>query len=251
MTDRETLLAAVLNDPADDTARLVLADILRESDEPAERAEGAFLWAGVTASRFRDERVIDDPLFYAAQQEISRVMATGLPARWVADLGLGPDPLARGDWVWDCTGDRVTVRIGSAAGVFARGMLSGLVVALPEWCAAAPVALARWPLEGGTITDVPGLTFAIGPAESGWQLVARLRVRGRRVPMTAAGVVPTAVMPQAFLVEQPGTVEVEELFPDRDAVARGLAAASTDLLSALREDVGDRWPTPPRPRPRR
>ena len=34
VSDRDTLLAAILNDPADDTARLVLADVLRESDNP-------------------------------------------------------------------------------------------------------------------------------------------------------------------------------------------------------------------------
>jgi uncharacterized protein (TIGR02996 family) len=38
VTDRDTLLAAVLADPLDDTARLVLADLLRESDDPEERA---------------------------------------------------------------------------------------------------------------------------------------------------------------------------------------------------------------------
>jgi uncharacterized protein (TIGR02996 family) len=39
-TDRDALLAAVLGDPADDTARLVLADCLRESDDEDDRARG-------------------------------------------------------------------------------------------------------------------------------------------------------------------------------------------------------------------
>ena len=42
--DASTLLAAVLDDPADDTARLVLADLLRESvptDDPAVGGTGA------------------------------------------------------------------------------------------------------------------------------------------------------------------------------------------------------------------
>src|SRR5262245_35488686 len=58
VTEQETLLAAVLEDPSDDTARLVLADLLRESDDPEARALGRFLWAGVTASRFRDAEPI-------------------------------------------------------------------------------------------------------------------------------------------------------------------------------------------------
>jgi uncharacterized protein (TIGR02996 family) len=38
VTARDTLLASVLDDPSDDTARLVLADHLRDSDHPDERA---------------------------------------------------------------------------------------------------------------------------------------------------------------------------------------------------------------------
>ena len=61
VTDRETLLAAILDDPSDDTTRLVLADMLRESDDPDAVARGRFLWAGVTASQFCGHDVIDDP----------------------------------------------------------------------------------------------------------------------------------------------------------------------------------------------
>ena len=43
VTDRDTLLAAILEDPADDTARLVLADLLRESGDPHAQARGRFL----------------------------------------------------------------------------------------------------------------------------------------------------------------------------------------------------------------
>ena len=93
MTNREALLAAVLAGPADDTARLVLADLFRESDEEGERALGQFVWAGVTAARFRDDEVIDDPLYYAAQKEIAAVASAGYPARWLCSLGLGPMPL--------------------------------------------------------------------------------------------------------------------------------------------------------------
>jgi uncharacterized protein (TIGR02996 family) len=105
VTDRDTLHAAILDDPADDTARLVLADLLRESDDPDAQARGRFLWAGVTASRFRDEDVIEDPLYYAAQNEIAAVAADGFPARYVAELSVGPRPLTRSNWSWPAKGD--------------------------------------------------------------------------------------------------------------------------------------------------
>ena len=41
MTDRETLLAAILDNPSDDNPRLVLADLLRESDDPDAQALGS------------------------------------------------------------------------------------------------------------------------------------------------------------------------------------------------------------------
>jgi hypothetical protein len=41
--------------------------------------------------------VIDDPLYYAAQKEIAAVASAGFPARWVANLGIGPQPLTKGD----------------------------------------------------------------------------------------------------------------------------------------------------------
>ncbi|MDB5312584.1 MAG: hypothetical protein JWO38_6786 [Gemmataceae bacterium] len=63
MTDRERLLAAVLDSPADDTARLVLSDHLQDHDEPA---LGRFIRAGVIAARFRDLDGTPDPDYSAA-----------------------------------------------------------------------------------------------------------------------------------------------------------------------------------------
>ena len=82
VTNRDTLLATILNDPADDTARLVLADMLRESDDPDLQARGRFLWAGVTAHQFRDCDVIAEPLYYAPQHELAAMASGGYPARW-------------------------------------------------------------------------------------------------------------------------------------------------------------------------
>jgi uncharacterized protein (TIGR02996 family) len=71
--DHDKLHAAILNDPADDTARLIMADMLRESDDTEAQARGRFLWAGVTASRFRDEELIEDRLYSTATGEIAVV----------------------------------------------------------------------------------------------------------------------------------------------------------------------------------
>src|SRR5262245_34416603 len=161
MTERDALLAAVLADPSDDTARLVLADLLRESDDPDDQARGRLLWAGVTASRFRGHDLIDDPLYHAAQAEISAVAAAGFPALWLSALGLGPAPPTKGDWAWDCTHDRVTVRVGGSVGTFERGMLAELALTLGEWLALAPAALVAWPLERAAATDLDGLSFAV------------------------------------------------------------------------------------------
>ena len=180
MTNRDALFASILADPVDDTARLVLADLLRESDDPDEQARGRFLWAGVTASRFHDHDLIEDSFYYTAQREIDAVASAGYPALWLSALGLGPQHLTAGEWAWDCTLDRVTVRIGAAVGTFTRGLLAELSVTLGEWFAVAPVALTMWPLELATATDIPGLPFAVEMTGSTWRLVGRLRVPRRR-----------------------------------------------------------------------
>ena len=71
MTDRESLLSAALDQPDDDTARLVLADFLREQGDPADVALGRFLWAGVVAARYRSANVIEDAEFYTALSGLS------------------------------------------------------------------------------------------------------------------------------------------------------------------------------------
>jgi uncharacterized protein (TIGR02996 family) len=140
MTDRDALLAGVLNDPADDTARLVLADYLQENGEDE---FGRFLRACVTASRFRDDPVIGDPADYDALRELSDVASTGQTAAWVSGLGLGPSPLSILDWGWANTADKVAVRLGDAIADFERGMLAGLTLKLEQWYEVAGRALSR------------------------------------------------------------------------------------------------------------
>ena len=79
MNDRTALFANVLDQPADDTARLDLVDWLEEHGEEMLRR---FIRAGVVAARFRAGELIDNPDYYAALAEIAAVAATGHPARW-------------------------------------------------------------------------------------------------------------------------------------------------------------------------
>ncbi|MBA4190221.1 MAG: hypothetical protein C0467_19725 [Planctomycetaceae bacterium] len=247
MTDRESLLASVLADPADDTTRLVLADFFREADDPETRARGQFLWGGVTAGSFREDELIEDRLYYTAQAEIAAVASAGFPAEWLAAIGIGPNPLSKRDWVWDCTRDRVTVRIGTVVGVYLRGMLSELSLALDEWYQVATAAMESWPIERVAITSVPGVSFHIAKVEVGWCLSARLKLPDRRVPLTGS-IVPAGVSPAPTLVTGPADWRVEEFFADRTALVNAVGSASAILVASLREVAGDRWPTPPRRR---
>lgn len=244
MNERDALFANVLNDPTDDTARLVLADWLDEHDE-ADLAR--FLRAGVTAARFRHEPLIDDPDYYRALADLAAVTTSGAPARWLAELGIGPVPLTHGDWVWDNDGDRVTVRIGGVSGVFARGLLSALVAPLADWYEFAPLAFAAWPLECGTVTDVPGLRFYVEAPTSerpDWRLSAALTVRARRPGMLRRLTRLVAANPGPGRHGRAGRWEAERTFPDRASLAERIAGASAVLVEEVRDAAGDLWPSP-------
>lgn len=243
MSDRAALFAAILENPADDTARLVLADWLEENGEGA---LGRFLRAGVVASRFRGEEFIDSPDYYAALAELAAVATSGDPARWLAALGLGPAAPA-GGWSWDGAGDRVTVRVGGAAGVFARGLLAELEVPLAGWYAAAGRALALWPVERVRVGDVPGLTFEVGREGVGWRLTGRVRLPRRNVPLTGFSL-PSAIAAGAVLAESGAEWAADQLFPDRAALVAGIARESSAVADDLKEAAGDRWPRPRRGR---
>jgi uncharacterized protein (TIGR02996 family) len=238
VTDRDALFAAVLDRPADDTARLVLADWLEENGEGD---RGRFLRAGVVASRFRSEGFIEDPAYYAALAEVAAVTKGGSPARWVAALDITPGPHIARDWSWDSACDRVTVRVGESAGVFARGLLSELELPLDRWYAVAPDALRRWPLGRVRAIDVPGLGFEVEQLEGGWRLTGRVRLPRRNVPLTGH-VIPAAYAPGAMLAESGAEWAADQLFPDRAALAEGASRESAAIVSDLKEAAGDRWP---------
>lgn len=171
MTDYEALLATILENPADDTVRLVFADQLRESDDSDEQARGRFLWGGVTATRFVVTRSPIDPTHHLALVELATIAGQGHPAQWLSKLGIGPSPLSQGDWTWGMAQERVRIFIGGCSGLFTRGMLSELSVTLGEWYALSKKVLLLWPLERIEITDVPGLYFVIRKVSDGWELV--------------------------------------------------------------------------------
>lgn len=74
-------------------------------------------------------------------------------------------------------------------------------------------------------------------------MTARLRVPGRRVPLSRGGVIPAAVSQSPVPADGPADWRVEERFPDRMALGAGMGAASAPLVA----DLG-RWPAPPRRR---
>jgi uncharacterized protein (TIGR02996 family) len=245
VTARSALFAAVLNEPADDTARLVLADWL---EEHAEEPFGRFVRAGVVAGRYSETELIDDPDYYAALRTIAGVASAGAPAAWLAALGLGsgPPPL-RGEWGWDNAGDRVAVRVGAAVGVFRRGLLAEVDVTLAEWVAGAERALAGWPIELVRATDVPGLCFRVDRRPDGWRLSARVKLPGRNVPLTGLAM-PSAMAPTVVLAHSSAELAADQLFPTRDELVANAARECAALADELKAEAGDRWPRPRRRR---
>lgn len=233
MTDRDALLAAALAAPGDDTVRLVLADCLRDSPDPADQARGRFLWAGVVASRYRGAAVIEEEEYYDALRELTAVATAGHPARWLTALCRPERRLGAPHWGWDSTADRVTVRAGRVVGEFERGMLTELRVALADWDT-FPRAVAEWPLARAAVVDVPGLMFRVAPPDDPgreWHLTARLGV-----PAGGPG------GPRRPRVEWERACG----YRTRAALTADAWAGSVRLATELRELAGERWPGPRR-----
>lgn len=242
MSERSAILNVILEKPDDDTARLVLADLLRESDDAGDQARGRFLWAGVTASRFRNDELIEDPLYYSAQMEISAVAGAGELKRWLLELGIGA-PLPNNDWGWDCQHDRVTMRLGERSALFSRGMLSDIGVTLDEWYSFGKTILQQTPLEKVAIIDVNGLSFAIEPGRPRWSLKAHLKLPAARVPLMGW---PThsIVAPSPVLVQAEAEWHIDELFRSRTELVERVKGGSMILTNTLRDLAGNRWPGP-------
>lgn len=242
MSDRSALLNEILTNPEDDTARLVLADFLRECDDVAEQARGRFLWAGVVASRFRSDELIDDPEYYLAHGEIAAVCSAGHPKHWLAEVG----PAERQEnatWGWDCTYDRVTVRVGGVAGTFARGLLAEIDLSLDGWHRIAERVLAASPLEQVSVSDVPGLRFRIEHLPGAWRVTSHLKLQPRRIALTTTGPIPSSVSPSPFLQETNAEWTVEETFQTRSEMTAVIVKTTQTHVQELLEEVEhSRWP---------
>jgi uncharacterized protein (TIGR02996 family) len=224
LTNPTALLATVLANPADDTSRLVLADMLRESDDPEEQTRGRFLWGAVTTTRYTAADSIPDEVFRTALNEVNSIIEEGYPARWLSKLGIGPRPLIRQDWRLKRKNDRYAISIGASEGVFTRGMLSELFLPLGEWYELGENALVQWPLERIQITDVPGLIFTIRKTGDDWELEAGFELENRGVQATDT---------------DPGLWVIRESYPDRESLTLWLTRESESLVHRLYEMVSD------------
>lgn len=267
MTDRETLLAACLDQPADDVSRSVYADWLRDNDSPV----GRFLWAGVTLSRFRGQ-VVEDGMFFDAQKELNAVAPQVIGTQLKALFGW-----EWGDVLWDQDGDaadRLTavhmpakakdgsprpsrtrnlpnVKKRFPAAIYERGMLCGLRIPMSPWRYYAERVLRCCPLDRVEILDVRGLTLRVmGPDAchpgDGWRMSAELKLHAipaRAVFYQASPPHTEPALPAAnyYRVNPDGSLPhgySREMLVER-------AAIITDMLAIdLETSAGDRWPGP-------
>jgi uncharacterized protein (TIGR02996 family) len=243
LDDRTALLTNVLDAPADDTARLVLADWLEEhGEEPL----GRFARAGVLAARYRRLEALDAVEYYDAIRTINDVATAGAPARWLSADGIAAAPLPDPGWMWDHEGDRVAVRVGVISGVFTRGLLSELVLPLEHWYERAVRALAVWPLERATISNEPGLTFWIDPPDADhpeWRMSAAFTVQPqRRQRGLIRGLFGGDERPPVPV----GRWSAERSFPDRAALVQMSAHVWPVLFDEVRDAAGAQWTLTPR-----
>ena len=223
----------------------MFADWLEEHGEPA---FGRFLRAGVVAAKYRHAGVIDDREFFDATRTLAEIAESAETGRWVAALGLGPSPAVRGDWLWDSTGDRVTLRAGNTAAVFGRGMLDALTVTLAEWYDVAERAQRSWPVVRVEVRDVPGVVFTIGfidqfaefGREPGWRVRAAFAARPHRVRGRSRRLI--RHLPEDTLPAPVIDRDAERWFPTRGEMIAGIGAALPGLVEELRERVGGGWP---------
>lgn len=139
-SDGNALLATILNEPADDTARLVYADFLQENGEE-DRAE--FVRVQVELSTF-------DPHYYLSYDNRAMCERSAVPlvkrsaellhAAWSPELceladATGCSPVAFNGWG------------------FRRGFVSDASMTADDFDRCAAVAFARYPIERVTLSD--------------------------------------------------------------------------------------------------
>lgn len=258
VTERENLLASCLAEPADDTARLVYADYLREQDTPGTAAIGWFVWGGVTLSQFRGNAPVEDGMFFDAQKAVND-HAPGV-------MGSQLQALVGWDWnhvLWDQAADapdrltcvevppkssggyrahassraRMAANRNRSGAVYERGMLHSLGLPLAAWRGVATSVLTACPLERVVLRDLPGLTLSVkGPVE-GWRLTGEL-VLPPRPPRTTTTTVLSTTWPDDSEYAR-GYVPL-----DRSTLGAVVEQATDWILYKLQLDSGEWWPFP-------
>ena len=270
-TERAGFLAHIHAEPDEDTHRLVYADALRESDDPFDRAHGAFIWAGVTLVQFRGHEPATDGMFFDAVRAQADAARRVIGAQ-VRALFTWPDA----NWAWDndaSVPDRCTARLlppavgtetaserrgrrqnpaRAPAAVWERGMIHTLRLPLADWVRRAEAVFGRCPVRRVEVLDVPGLTLhLIGGAGEGWRLGASLDLpavpRHRPRDPRARGAVFTPPRPAANLFRvRPSAVDAPSGL-SREQLRGSLKRLQATALFELRDLAGDRWPGPPDP----
>ncbi len=247
MSDRESLHAACLAEPADDVARLVYADYLRGDAGTKYAADlGRFLWAGVTLAGYRAADVDRDGPFFDAERELNAT-APGVVLHqchelfgwnrklmgWDQSDTTAPDRCIVARILTGNTGRKRHARSASEYAIYERGMLCGLRMRLADWRACAVAVLRACPLERVEVIDVPGLTFRFmrETDPERWQLVGDLKLQ-------AAGPLGTVHATGSKRIIEPWSIG------SRSALIEYIYCAIDDTVELLRSEAGYRWPGP-------
>lgn len=260
VNERAGFLAAILADPADDTARLAYADWLRERDDPFDRLHGRFMAAGLALHHTRVPEENNEGVFFAAAREQNDTAREVIAVQVRHLLGWAEDA-----WNWEnetaapgrltatltadpVTGETVRQRQDRRrhpeprpAVVWERGCVTGVRLPLTTWATRAEWIFAHCPLERVELVEVPGLVLTLvrdQTARGGWRMSGELNLRRRR----ALGINPA--LPAARYHRFIPSYEANADGLTRDRAAVNLWDWTEIALTYLSQAAGPRWPGP-------
>ncbi len=244
LTDRDALLESVLEHPQDATARLVLADRLRELDNPSEQALGRFIWGSVMVAQMIDpfgsisfsaglrQATRDLKLLKEGKKEMAAGVQAGYPVQWLAELGLARRPHRATDWIHELRNHQMFFRLYKSGGTFVSGMLTELALTSTLWCRIAAIVLARWPIERVVLGDMsrpteerPDVTFLISRSKGksqAWSASARFKIVGVR-----------------------RSIRVSRQYRDRKTMVARMKTDVVEMMEFLRQQIAAEWPGQP------
>jgi uncharacterized protein (TIGR02996 family) len=152
MSDGELLLRAILDQPKEDTPRLVYADWCDENGQP-ERAE--FIRVQVTIARWGTTPPADAEEWVRRERELIYGKVDSYRYNWHVWISLRTFSLNYPS----------QETIGSPSVAFSRGFVSHVSCSWPDWRAHADAILAAQPVERVRLTDYP---MAPAIREVGW-----------------------------------------------------------------------------------